>query len=549
MTKPVLMAVDDDRAVLSAVAADLRAQYGKDLRILTASSGEEADAALRELRLRETPVALVLADQRMPGITGVDLLRTARELHPEAKRVLLTAYADTDAAIAAINSAQLDHYLLKPWDPPQTRLYPVLDDLLEDWWATFRPPFEGLRIIGHRWSRTAHDLKEFLARNQVPYRWLDVETDADAGRLLESAGMGAESLPVVVYADGSVAAHPERTDVAEHVGLRTTASLPFYDLIVVGAGPAGLAASVYGASEGLQTLLVEQLAPGGQAGTSALIENYLGFPKGLSGAELARRARTQAVRFGAELVHSQEAVGLALRDGYPVLRTEPGGEVAARAVIVASGVAYRTLDVPGADALTGSGIYYAAGLEEAAAHADEDVAVVGGGNSAGQAVLFLARSARSVTLLVRSDSLTDTMSRYLIDQITESPHAAVRYGVEVTQVEGAQRLESVHVEDRASKEPGKLAVGALFVYIGMTPRTTWLPDDVVRDRGGFVLTGPDVMLTGRTWSLRRQPLPLETSTPGIFAAGDVRAGSTKRVASAVGEGAMAVRFVHEHLAS
>lgn len=549
MSKPVILAVDDEPRVLSAVEADLRSRYGRDYQVVGAASGEEAREALRSLALRARPVALVMADQRMPGMTGVDLLREVRELAPDAKRALLTAYADTEAAIRAINEVALDHYLLKPWDPPEERLYPVVDDLLDEWWASYRPGAQGIRVVGHRWSREAHELKGFLARNQIPYTWLDIERDEEATRLLASAGTDTAAGPVVVLEDGQALVSPSAAELADRVGLHTRASLPFYDLVVVGGGPAGLAAGVYGSSEGLRTLVVERLAPGGQAGLSNLIENYLGFPKGLSGADLARRANAQALRLGAELLTSQEVAALYARDGFQVVQLSDGTELATNSCIVATGVAYRMLDVPGAEGVTGSGVYYGAGREEAQAHAGEDVFVLGGGNSAGQAAAYLSSFCASVTILVRGDGLAATMSRYLIDRLEATPNVALRPHAEVVEVHGGTRLEGLTIADRVTGDTDKIPAGALFVFIGMAPRTEWLPDEVRRDPGGFVLTGADIARDGRVWPLAREPMPLESSLPGLFAAGDVRSGSGKRVAVAVGEGAMAVRFVHEYLAS
>lgn len=548
MVKPVLLAVDDDPQVLAAVRGDLRAHYGETLRIVGAESGNQALEVLRELALRGDPVALLLADQRMPQMTGVEFLAASRELAPDAKRVLLTAYADTEVAITAINDIQLDHYLLKPWDPPTERLYPALDDILDDWWAAYRPGPAGLRVVGHRWSAEAHEIKEFLARNQVPYVWVDVEAHQEEAAQLR-AGADEAALPFVVLPDGEVIERPNTAGLAERVGLHTQAKLPFYDLLVIGAGPAGLAAGVYGSSEGLKTLVVERLAPGGQAGMSSLIENYLGFPKGLSGSDLARRAQDQAIRLGAELVSSRDAVGLTIRDGYHVLALADGSEVAANAAVLATGVSYRQLPAPGVDSLAGRGVYYSAGREEAVAHTGEDVFVVGGGNSAGQAAVYLSAYAANVTVIIRSDSLAETMSAYLSERLEATPNIHLRANAEIAEGHGSDRLEGLTLTDRVNGEQEKVSAGAVFIFIGMAPRTDWLGEEVLRDRGGFVLTGAEVPADGRIWPLERPPLPLETSVPGLFAAGDVRAGSGKRVAAAVGEGAMAVRFVHEYLAT
>lgn len=546
MSQPVILAVDDDRAVLGAVETDLRQRYGEQFDILTATSGDEALDVLRALRLRETPVALLLVDQRMPGMTGVELLGHASDLYPEAKRALLTAYADTEVAIQAINEAGVHHYLLKPWHPPEDLLYPVIDDLLETW----RPPplVADLRLVGHRWSAAAHTTRQFLTRNLVPYRWVDIERDPEAAELLELAGLDTTKLPVVICGDGTALVQPDTTTLAEAVGLRTRAERASYDLIVVGAGPAGLAAGVYGASEGLSTLVIEQTAPGGQAGTSSRIENYLGFPAGLSGADLTMRARQQASRFGAEIVTPQAAVALTRSDPYRIVRLADGTEITAPAVVIATGVSYRRLPVPGADELTGAGIYYAVGRAEALDHEGERVFVVGGGNSAGQGALFLTSFAAHVTLLVREDSLAHQMSRYLVDQLESADNVTISYGTSVTEVKGGDHLESLTLATRDGATE-TVPADALFVFIGMAPHTEWIQHLVACDEAGFVLTGIEVGVRPQGWNLHRQPLQLETTAPGVFAAGDVRAGSIKRVASAVGEGAMAVRLVHQHLAS
>jgi thioredoxin reductase (NADPH) len=546
--RPVILTVDDDPAVLGAVRRDLRSRYAENWRVLAAGSGEEALEALRELRLREDPVALLIVDQRMPGMSGVELLAAASELHPDTKRALLTAYADTDAAIAAINEVHADHYLLKPWDPPEDRLYPVLDELLDEWLAGFRPPFEGVRVVAPQWSPSAHRLKEFLGRNRVPYRSLDAEGSPEAAELLASAGEGA-TLPLVVLEDGRVLAAPDVGEVAAAVGMRTRSELPLYDLVVVGGGPAGLAAAVYGASEGLRTLLVEGEAVGGQAGTSSRIENYLGFPNGVSGAELARRARDQAVRLHAELLVPCAASSLRLEEGYKLVQLGNGDEVNARALVVAGGVTYRRLNAESCDRLTGAGVYYGAAHSEAVDVTDADVVVVGGANSAGQAAVKLAEGARSVTLLVRGASIAIGMSAYLVEQVELLANVSVRTEVEVEAARGIDHLESVTVRDRRSGETEHLPTTAMFVFIGAQPHTEWLDGVVARDGHGFLPTGPDLapgQLAG--WPLERAPYLLETNVPGLFAAGDVRQGSVKRVASAVGEGAVAVTFVHRYMA-
>ena len=544
MSAAVILAVDDDRAVRQAVERDLRARYGADYRLLTAASGAEALDVLKRLRLRDDQVALILADQRMPDVSGVELLEQSVGLYPDARRVLLTAYADTEAAIRAINRARVDHYLLKPWDPPTERLYPVLDDLLGTW----RPPaaVADLRVIGHHWSRVSHELRDFLARNLIPYRWLDVEAP-EAQDLLRLAGADGRKLPVVLYGDGSAGVQPSAEEVADRLGLRVRAERDAYDLIVVGAGPAGLAAGVYGASEGLTTLVVDRIAPGGQAGMSSRIENYLGFPVGLSGADLAERARQQAVRLGAELVTPREVVAVRSTPPYQVLQFSDGAEVTSTAVVIATGVSYRSLNIPGVEALMGAGIYHSAGRAEAQAHEGQDMFIVGGGNSAGQAAMFLSQVAKSVTILVRGQDLTSTMSAYLVHQIDDAENISVRPQTTVASAAGEGHLQGLTLADARTGATEDVEAGALFVFIGMAPRTEWAGDVVERDRAGFIYTGSDLGPHPRNWPLQRSPLPLETNVPGMFAAGDVRFGSTKRVASAVGEGAMAVRFVHEHL--
>jgi thioredoxin reductase (NADPH) len=543
MSRPALLAVDDDGPVLAAVERDLRARYAEQYQIYTAASGEQALDLLRRLRLREDPVALLLVDQRMPGMSGVELLTAARRLFPDAGRVLLTAYADTDAAIKAINDADVQHYLLKPWDPPEERLYPVLDDLLQTWRQP--PPWSNLRLIGDQWSQASHAVREFLARNLVPYRWLDIESDPQAAELLDVAQLDAGALPVLVLDDGEVLVRPDLHEVAARIGLRSRAERAAYDLVVVGAGPAGLAAGVYGASEGLSTLILECSAPGGQAGTSSRIENYLGFPVGLSGADLTLRAREQAIRFGAELLVPAEVVGVRRVDPYTVVRLDDGSEVSASTLLVATGVKYRTLDVPGAADLAGVGVYYGAGRAEGVDHAGGRVFVVGGGNSAGQAALFLSQFAASVTILIRGEGLAATMSRYLIDRLEASEKITIENHTEVAGAMGTRRLEGLRL--RSGTDEREVAADALFVFIGQSPRTSWLDGVVRRDDHGFLLTGMDLGVPPADLPLAAQPLPLETSVPGVFAAGDVRHGSGNRIAAAVGEGAMAVRFAHQRL--
>jgi thioredoxin reductase (NADPH) len=547
-TKPVILAVDDEPEVIQAVQRDLRARYSDDYRIVWAGGGQEAIDTLRTLALQDTPVALMVVDQRMPSVTGIDVLRETLEIHPNAKRALLTAYADTEAAIQAINDVGLDHYIMKPWDPPEEKLYPILDDLLEDWMAGYRPRFDGIRVIGQQWSRAAHELKAFLARNQIPYRSMDIETDPQAWILTEEAGATMADLPVVLFGDGPPILNPTPAQVAERVGLKTHATSEVYDVVIIGAGPAGLAAAVYGASEGLSTLLVESEAPGGQAGQSSLIENYLGFPKGLSGSDLARRASAQAERLGAEILVPGTVSRLERKDPFTVIHLEDGSVITSKAMVIASGVAYRTLTAEGLDTLIGAGVYYGTSNIEASNHRGQPMFVVGGGNSAGQAALFLSRFTDSVTILIRDDSLTATMSKYLIDNLEANPAISVRGHAQVVSASGDTHLESLVLRDRETQEEEKVDAGAVFIFIGQTAHTEWLEGLVQLDERGFILTGEDLgPLKG--WNVERDPLPLESSVPGIFAAGDVRHGSIKRVAGAVGEGATAIRFVHTHLAA
>jgi thioredoxin reductase (NADPH) len=550
--RPAILALDDHEAVLSAVLRDLRKRYGRGYRVLGANSGTAGLEILKDLTLRDQPLALLVVDQRMPGMTGVAFLGEALDLFPDAKRVLLTAYADTEAAIKAINEVRLDHYLMKPWDPPEEHLYPVLDDLLEDWRAGFNPPFQGVRVAGRQWSPEDHRVKDFLTRNQVQFRWFDVETDPEGSLMASLTATGPEGLPLVFFPDGTWASRPSNEEMAKRIGLRTELSAQSYDLAVIGAGPAGLAAGVYAASEGLSTLLIEGEAPGGRAGMSSRIENYLGFPVGLSGGDLARRAVAQAKRFGAEILSPMRVTGIRPEGDYRVLELADGSEVNAQAVIIASGISYGTLDVPGVDRLSGAGVYYGAALTEAVTTRDQDVFIVGGGNSAGQAAAYLAQFARSVTILVRSKALSPTMSQYLISRLESTPNVEIRSRAMVKEALGEDRLEALRIQDTASGEEEVLPAFALFVFIGAKARTEWLEGVVERDRNGYILTGPDVMREGkrpRGWTQRRDPFLLESSTAGIFVAGDVRHRSVKRIASAVGEGSMAVQFVHGHLAS
>jgi thioredoxin reductase (NADPH) len=554
MTRPILLAVDDDISVLEAVVQDLRRQYGSTYRVVRAGSGQAALDTLKQLKLREEDIALLLSDQRMPGMTGVEFLQAAQAIYPEARRVLLTAYADTEAAIRAINTARIHYYLTKPWDPPEEKLYPVLDDLLEDWNAGYQPKFEGLRVIGHRWSLKDHQLRSFLSRNHVPYRWLDAAASDEAQQLLKERSLDPNVLPVVLFADGSALVDVEKDVLAARVGLRTQAAQDFYDIIVVGAGPAGLAAAVYGASEGLKTLVIEPVAPGGQAGSSSRIENYLGFPSGISGADLGRRAHMQGVRFGAEFL-TQRAVALRVDGQYRFVTLADGREVSSHVLLLSTGVQYKRLDIPGAEELTGRGVYYGAALVEAAACKDEEVYVVGGANSAGQAALHFAKFACKVTMLVRASSLEASMSKYLIDEIERTSNIVVEPNTQVMAAEGQDHLEAVCV--RGPEGMSRRTAGSLFVFIGAVPGTEWLPDAILRDDKGFILAGPDLESAemkasgkfAKMWKQDRDPYLLETSVPGIFVAGDVRHGSVKRAASAVGEGSIAVQFAHQYLAS
>jgi thioredoxin reductase (NADPH) len=554
MAKPIILTVDDDVDVLQAIARDLRHQYGERFRIVRADSGASAIATVEQLKLRNEVVALFLVDQRMPQMNGVEFLESALKIFPTAKRALLTAYADTDAAIAAINSVRIDYYLLKPWDPPEERLYPVLDDLLADWQASFRPPFEGIRVIGNRWSPQSHDVKDFLARNQVPYQWLDIELSETAQQLAAFANCDRLSLPLVLFEDEPSLVQPSIAQIAQRIGLRTQAEKPFYDLVIVGGGPAGLAAAVYGASEGLRTVMVEREAPGGQAGTSSRIENYLGFPVGLSGGDLTRRAVAQAKRFGVEILTPQEATKISIADPYRSIVLADGSEISCHALILALGVSWKRLDVPGLDRLTGAGVYYGAAQTEALTCKDEDVYIVGGANSAGQAAMYFSRYARQVTMLVRS-SLTKSMSQYLIEQIAETPNIVVRDSAVVVEARGESSLEAISIQNIHTHEIETVPATSLFIFIGAVPRTDWLDGIIDRDDRGFVLTGADLSPVNnlnhrpKGWRLDRDPYLLETNIPGVFAVGDVRHGSVKRVASGVGEGSICVQFVHQYLAN
>jgi thioredoxin reductase (NADPH) len=549
VARPAILTVDDDPSVSRAVARDLRRKYGEGYRIVRAESGPQALEALKEIKLRGEQVAVLLADYRMPQMSGIEFLEQAMDLFPLARRVLLTAYADTDAAIQAINVVDLDHYLLKPWDPPEEKLYPVVDSLLEAWTATYRQPAREIRVIGHRWSARSYELRDFLARNTVPFRWY-LADEAEAVRLLAAAGMGDDKLPVVITEDGTAMAEPTDAEVAQRVGLATNPSTDFYDLVVVGGGPAGLGAAVYGGSEGLRTVLVERRATGGQAGTSSRIENYLGFPDGVSGEQLTERARRQALKFEVEMLTTRDVVGLEQRGSARVVRFEDGTELAAHTVILATGVSYRLLEAPGLADLAGRGVYYGAATTEGPSCRSQNVYIVGGANSAGQSAMYFSRYAEKVTLLIRGRSLDSSMSRYLIDQIENVANIEVRTCTEVVGGSGEDHLEALTLRNNATGESETVPASWLFVFIGAVPRTDWLDGCLDRDGRGFVLTGPDLVVDGRRplgWSLDRDPYHLEASVPGVFVAGDVRAESVKRVASAVGEGAMAVTLVHRYL--
>ena len=547
--KPVLLTVDDDPGVSRAVARDLRRRYGQDHRIVRAESGRQALEALREIKLRGDPVAVLLADYRMPEMSGLEFLEQAMDLFPHARRALLTAYADTDAAIQAINVIDLDHYLLKPWDPPAEKLYPVVDELIELWRTAGDKPVTATQVVGHRWSARSYEVRDFLARNSVSYRWLNADEPEGRG-LLAAAGLDETSIPLVVTPEGDSLVNPGVEELAARVGLSTTPATDFYDTVIVGGGPAGLGAAVYAASEGLRTVMVERQATGGQAGQSSRIENYLGFPDGVSGAQLTDRARRQASKFGAEILAAADVTGLEARGSSRVVRFADGGEVAAHTVVLATGVSYHTLEAPGVEELTGRGIFYGSTATEAPTCAGEDVYVVGGANAAGQAAVFLARHARQVTMLVRADGLERSMSHYLIRQIRDTGNIQVRPNTSLVGASGTDHLERLRLCDTSDGTVEEVKAGYLFVFIGAAPCTEWLDGVVERDRKGFVVTGPDLLAGGRRprgWPLDRDPYYLEASVPGVFAAGDARANSVKRVASAVGEGAMAIQLVHGYL--
>ena len=553
MAKPILLTVDDDPDVLRAIERDLRTQYGAEYRVISSDSPLGALDLLKGLKVRNDGVALLLADQRMPHMDGVGFLQAARQLFPDAKRALLTAYADTNAAISAINQANIDYFFMKPWDPPTEHLYPQLDDLLDDWQASYRPAFQGIRVLGTRWSPRSYELRDFLARSHVPYQWIDVElsaNDPETKLLMEALGPDATELPIVLFPDGAKLLNSAPAEVAQKVGLRTRAETSFYDLAIVGGGPAGLAAAVYGASEGLHTVIVEREAPGGQAGMSSRIENYLGFPSGLSGGDLARRAVVQARRFGVEILAPQTVVNMRTEGSYRIIKLADDSEISCHALMIATGVQWRRLEAPGIDRLQGAGVYYGGGTTEALSCKGEIVYVVGGANSAGQAAMNFSKYAERVVILVRGESLSSTMSQYLIDQIKETPNIQLWTHAAVAEVHGDTHLEEVSVLCSDTNKVERVPASSMFIFIGALPRTDWLGDAIERDDRGFILTGSDLMQGGerpKKWTLDRDPFLLETNVPGVFAVGDVRHGSVKRVASGVGEGSVAVQFIHQYL--
>lgn len=549
MKLPIILLVDDDPQVLRALARDMRARYKKDYRIMSTDDPEEALASLKELKRAAEEIALIVSDQRMPKLSGVELLERSKEYFPEAKRMLLTAYSDIETAIRAINEVDLDYYLLKPWDPPEQSLYPVVNELLDDWYGEHKPSLAGIRVIGYQFAPKSHAIKEFLAGHLVPYQWLDAQMDEEAKTLMDLNGLMASSLPAVIFEDGSVAFDIAPREIATKLGLKPSASSSLYDVVIIGAGPAGLAASVYAGSEGLKALLVEKHVPGGQAGTSSRIENYLGFPAGVSGAELTRRAMSQATRFGIEFLSPQEVLTIEPHDQYKTIHLADGSEIHSRSIVITTGVSYRTLDVPGVEKLSGSGVYYGAATVEAAQCKGKSVYVLGGGNSAGQSAMYLSKFAQTVYIVIRKPDLTSSMSSYLIDQIADTENIKVLPETEILEARGEDHLEQLVLKTNSGQ--CIVEAGALFIFIGARPFTEWVSSDIVKDDRGFILTGRDLVAQSTfssNWKLRRDPYLLETCAPGIFAAGDVRAGAMNRIASAVGEGAMAISFVHQYLA-
>jgi len=552
MSLPIIFCIDDDAQVLRAITRDLKGRYRDRYRILSTSNVQEALDSLLDLNNKGESIALFISDQRMPEMQGVDFLAKALKFFPEAKRVLLTAYADKDAAIQAINAVKLDYYLIKPWDPPEEKLFPVVDDLLDNWQCDYHPVFKGIKVIGYQYSQKSHEIKDFLAGNLVPYQWMDVQAEKEAEKLLQHNNLSTNDVPVVFLEDGKFLVNPGIVEIADRIGLNPQVQRQdIYDVVIIGAGPAGLAAGVYGASEGLKTLLIERRAPGGQAGTSSRIENYLGFPTGLSGAELTRRAMTQAARLGTEFLSPQTVSAIQQKDGYKRIQLEDAEDIVTRSVVITTGVDYRKLETPGMSEFTGAGIYYGAAMTEATACKDKEVYVVGGGNSAGQAAMYLSKLAKNVYILIRKDSLSYTMSAYLIDQIAGESNIHVMSKTEITQAYGSERLERLDIRDLATGEVNQKTADALYIFIGAKPFTDWLGIDIIKDEKGFIETGRDLKLNtefDKIWKQKRDPYLLETSCPGVFAAGDVRAGAMNRVASAVGEGSMAISFVHKYLA-